>query len=185
MSVTALVNMALVEVGADPIVDINDGSQNAKMCAARYADIADAILRSHRWNSAMARARIPSSGDPALFGWSWRYPMPTDPWCLRVLEVNGGEPFKAEGRWILTDLAAPLEVLYIARITPEVMDPLLKRAIAMSLGAAIAFRLTSLGGVAERLATLANSALREARSIDAQEGTPDDVVADEFIGARR
>lgn len=185
MSITDIANAALVELGADRITAIDDNSQNAKACAACYPTVLDAVLRSHPWNSATTRAVLPAEGTAPLFGFGYQYPLPTDPWCLRVLDVNGGARFKIEGRKILTDEPGPIQVLYIRRIdNPDDMDGQLRHVVALRLGAAVAYRLSNLGDQAGRMMRLFEAALREARSSDAQEGTPDDIEADELLESR-
>jgi len=184
-SITAIANIALAELGADLIIDIDDGSRNAKICKARYPDVRDAVLRSHPWNCATFRFSLPAEGTAPAFGFSAQYPLPTEPYCLRVLQLeNPAIKWKVEGRKILTNAGSPLRGLYIGLVGEDFYDALLTHAVAMRLGAAIAYRLTTSQTQVERMSKLFQDALREARSIDAQEGSPDDLADSELLVSR-
>lgn len=184
-SITAIANIALAELGADLILDTDDGTRNAKICKARYGDVRDAVLRSHPWNCATFRFSLPAEGTAPAFGFSAQYPLPTEPYCLRVLRLeDAAVTWKIEGRKILTDAGSPLRGLYIGRIGEDLYDALLTHAIAMRLGAAIAYRLTNSQTQVERMNRLFQETLREARSIDAQEGSPDDLAPSELLMSR-
>lgn len=183
-SITEISNMALTELGAEPISDIAEGRRNSKICEVRYPDIRDAVLRAHPWSCAKRLFELASSGAPA-YGFAFQYLMPTDPYCLRVLGLaEPRTPWKPMGRLILTDAPAPLRGTYVARIGEEDMDALLVQAIAMRLGAAIAYRLTNSQTQVERMFKLYELALREARSINAQEGLDEEDESSDFLAAR-
>jgi hypothetical protein len=65
------------------------------------------------------------------------------------------------------------------------MDALLAHAVAMRLGAAIAFRLTQQQSNVDRMFKLYSDALRSARSVNATEGFSNDDESSSILDARR
>jgi hypothetical protein len=48
-SEVSICNRALAMLGANTITSLQDGSTEANVCNAVYADARDAVLRSHPW----------------------------------------------------------------------------------------------------------------------------------------
>jgi len=133
-------------------------------------------------------AQFPAEAVAPAFGFAAAYNLPNAPtYCLRVLEVvNPGRlPWKIEGRQILTDLSSPLQITFIQRITNvELMDPLFRDALATRLAMEWAEKLTRSTDIKTMLEKEYQAKIREARSIDGQEGTLDDVMQTTWIDAR-
>lgn len=186
-SLVDIYNMALGELAADLVADPQQLTQNAKVLAARYADVRDAVLRAHPWNCAIRRAKVGSEGAAPAFGYAYQYKLPTDPFCLRPLELVGMPKVKwvVEGRRILTDQAGPLPLRFIARITdPEEFDALLAQAIAIRLASVCAYKVTK-KEVGLELLKKYREVVAEARAVDGQEGWLDDVLFEsELLEAR-
>ena len=92
--------------------------------------------------------------------------------------------FKVEGRKILTD-AGTCRITYIGRVTDtEQYDSLLSSTIAHRLASEIAYAVTGSNSVVGVMQQMYDERLREARSIDAMEGTPDKLIANDFINIR-
>jgi hypothetical protein len=126
VSAVSICNQALARVGQSPIVNIDDDDRLSRICKLHYVPKRDALLREYRWKFAIARASLPASLTPPLFGFANAYVLPVD--CLRVLSVGDVDPewepdqayqWEREGDTIVTDLSAPLEIRYIRRVTDE------------------------------------------------------------------
>jgi len=77
------------------------------------------------------------------------------------------------------------KITYIGRvIDTEQYDSLLVSAIACRIAADGAYHLTGSMNVAQQMQALYETRLREARGIDAMEGTPDKIIADDFVNIR-
>lgn len=177
-TVVGICNASLTILGARKIVSLTGDSEEARLCNLRYADCRDAVLRLYPWNCAIHRKTLAQSSDTPDFGFDYQYPLPTNPWCLRVLTLNEDEngesedEFVIEGRLLLTD-STTADIRYIKQLTAAgEMDPLLRDAIAAKLASEIAYKLTK--GSAE----LVNLAKQEfalkmqlAQGMDAQEGS--------------
>jgi hypothetical protein len=191
-SVVSICNTALDLLGSDSITSLADDSKAARFCARNYERVRDAVLRAYPWNCAMARASLAALAQTPAWGYARQYQLPEGPdpaYCLRALAINGevdfGLTYKIEGRRILTDEDAPLEILYIARIEdPSQYDALLTDTIAARLALDAAYPLAGSVSLAQAMSNAYAEKLAEARQVDSQEGTPDMLVAGDWLESR-
>ena len=54
-SVIEICNNALLDLGEDAIMSLQDDSKAARLCNHRWPGVRDAVLRAHPWNCAMAQ----------------------------------------------------------------------------------------------------------------------------------
>ena len=195
-SVVDICNEAMDLLGAATITALTENSKEARLCNRRFETVRDAVLRSHPWNTAIRRASLARDTDAPAFGFTYQYTLPTDPYCLRVLsfwnsnvdsEVAAYDSqvmFKIEGRKVLSN-EGTCKITYLARVTDtEEYDSLLSSTIAHKLAAETAYAITGSTSVSQAMQQLYEVRLREARSIDAMEGVPDKLIADDFINIR-
>jgi hypothetical protein len=189
----AICNTALNRLGANTITSFTENSKEARLCNAEYEGIRDQVLRSHPWNCALRRATLAQESDTPSFGYAYQYILPTDPYCLRVLQMETEvEQFKVEGRKLLTD-ESTAKILYIGRVTdPEEFDSLLVDTLSARIAVEFAFNITGSRTLQADMFDLYNQKLALARSFDAQEsgmfynqGDGDKIIADDFINRRR
>lgn len=124
-TVISIVNVALTLLGESRIMSLSDNSKPAREANAIYESVRDSLLAGYNWSFAKTRAQLPASATAPAFEYAYAYPLPAD--CLRVVFVGDyyvgmdltdyrGAPtemFTIEGREILTDMGAPLNVKYI------------------------------------------------------------------------
>jgi hypothetical protein len=195
-SVVEICNEAMDLLGAATITALTENSKEARLCNRRFETVRDAVLRSHPWNTAISRAEIAKDSTAPAFGFSYQYTLPTDPYCLRVLSFwnsnvdseiaayDSQVMYKIEGRKILSD-EGTCKITYIGRITDtEQYDAMLSNTIAHRLAAETAYAITGSTTVAQQMQALYEQRLREARSMDAMEGYPDKIIADDFVNIR-
>ena len=182
---------ALRRLGDDPITSLTDDTERARLCNAFYSDARDAVLRSHPWNFAITRATLAQLSDTPAYGFNYQYALPTDPFCLRVLEMEYKDYiFKVEnvathGRVLLTD-EGTAKILYIARITDTTLfDAMFVDTLTAKLAVDLAYPVTNSMQVQTNMQKLYQLKLSEARSIDGQEGFIDDLVSDTFTDFRK
>ena len=90
LSKTGLANLALGELGADLVEDIDsDDSRPAELCRTHFDTVRDAVLEDRDWSFAMDRWVLPKSSTPPAFGYLARFPMPAT--ILRVVTVDAGD----------------------------------------------------------------------------------------------
>ena len=113
---------ALRRLGDSPITSLTDDTERARLCNSFFTDARDTVLRTHPWNFSITRASLAQLSEAPAYGFSYMYALPTNPYCLRVLEMEYPDYiFKIEndatnGRVLLTD-ESTANILYIAQIT--------------------------------------------------------------------
>jgi len=187
-SVVELVNQSLYMLGQRAIISMTEDCEAARLCNGRYVYNRDATIRAYPWNSAMARATLARSTDLPVWEFDYKFALPTDPLCLRVLKLQekeeNGCKWKIEGRWLVTD-STTANILYLAQLADvNGMDVLLRETIAARLAADICYPLTGSNTQQQTMWNLYESKIRQAKSVDAQEGTPEEYYEDPFLDAR-
>lgn len=180
-----LCNNALMLLGNEAVANLTDTTKKGvRLCTQFYQQAVDEALRAYTWNCALTRAVVTVDGTAPAWGYSYRYALPSG--CLRVVsldELSYNYKFKIENGYLLTD-EATCNLLYIARITPENMDVLLRRTVSARLASLIAFPLTNSASVAEAMFKIYKDCLQEAETVDAFEGTSEQMVSDDWINSR-
>lgn len=184
-----IANKALRRLGAAPIQALTDQTEAARAVSDVYEQVRDEVLARHPWNCALVRTSLAADSDAPTWGYSYKFTLPTSPYCLRVWRLSedfhGDAEWKVIGRTIHTDEAGPLYIEYISRVTdPEQFSTFVSNAISAAIGAEIAYRLTNSTAKEEAMREWAEMELRHGRSLDAQEGTADKIIADEFLNER-
>jgi len=195
-SVVDICNEAMDLLGAATITALTENSKEARLCNRRFETVRDAVIRAHPWNVAITRATLAKDATAPAFGFANQFSLPTDPYCLRVLSFwnsnvdsdvaayDSQVMFKIEGRKVLSNEGS-CKITYLARVTDtEQYDPLLSSTIAHKLAAETAYAITGSNSVTQGMQQLYELRLKEARSIDAMEGVPDKLIADDFINIR-
>jgi hypothetical protein len=123
-----IINRALSKLGTNRITSRSDISKPAREADACYEIVRDAELRRNLWRFSLARAQLSALSSTPTTQYAKEYQLPAD--CLRVVMVgesyvaslsdyrSGDEAlFSIEGRKILTDLTAPLNIRYVQKVT--------------------------------------------------------------------
>ena len=195
-SVVDICNEAMDLLGAATITSLDENSKEARLCNRRYETVRDSVLRAHPWNIAITRKQLAKDSAAPAFGFASQFTLPTDPYCLRVMSLHTSNVdenvapydtqtmFKIEGRKVLTN-EDTCRIVYIGRITDtEQYDSLLSSTVATKLAAETAYAITGSMNVSQQMMALYEARLREARSMDAMEGMPDKIIADDFVNVR-
>lgn len=165
-----IVNSALNQIGASNIIALTEDSKAGRIANQRYDFVRDMVFRAHPWNALITRTSIaPDSAAPA-FEFAKAFTLPTDPFCLRVLELS--EPnviYRIEGRKLLCDESS-IEMIYVGRNTNvDEYDSLLVETLAAALAADLAYPLVGSSALAANMYQLYEKKLSEARFVDATE----------------
>lgn len=198
-STVDIANYALNNLGASNIATLDENSKAARIVNQRYEAVRDAVFRAHPWNCLIRRAQLAQESDAPAFGYAKQYALPTDPFCLRVLEFSngslsypqdnmvnntGGPVFAIEGRKLLTD-EGTARIKYIARVTdPQQYDASLVEALAARLAAEVCYAITGSTSMIQIQTALYEAKITEARFNDATEGAPQRLEASDFIESR-
>ena len=184
-----LANEALLLLGANTITSFTDNDSNAVLVNRFYESERDALLRSHRWSCAITTANLASLADTPIIDWEFKFTLPTDPYCLRVLDVRTvtGDiklDFAVQGRELLTEESA-IDITYIQRLEDTMLyDSLLYQALVFRMAWKLAFPVTRSSTVMQQMASMYDAVVRDARTIDSQEGTPEIIETDTLTDVR-
>ena len=175
-SKVSIINDALTHLGADRITSLADTSTEAAVMNQLFEGVRDSVMRAFPWNSLMNRAQLAKSTTTPAFGYENKFALPTDPYCLRVMEMDettSTDQWKVEGRFLLTD-AATCKIRYIGR-PDDVgdLDPLLAAAISARLAADACYSLVQSNTVLNSMWSLYQAKLDEAKSVDNVESSRD------------
>jgi hypothetical protein len=187
-SQTSICNRALECLGDAPIVSIDDDTKAAKAMRRIYDDTRRAFLCEHPWHFAKKRASLPASAVPPAWGFARGYPVPAD--FLRLLSVRHGPDFSLEAdatgsQWILSDVAAPLEILYLTDVTDAGrLPPHAVEALARWLAYDLAEDLTQSNTKKQDAAQGLAIALARAKRINGMQKQPEPYPAFSFLQAR-
>ena len=194
-----IANYALNTLGATNIVSLDENSKPARLINQRYIAVRDYVFRSHPWNCLLRRAELAQETETPEFGYTYQYALPTNPYCLRVLEFSngsmsypqdnmfsntGGPVFVIEGRKLLTD-EGTAKIKYVAQITdPQEYDVGLIEALSARLAMEICYAITGSTSMVQITAAMYDDKIKEARFTDGTEGAPQKLEASDFIEAR-
>ena len=184
-----IANEALLMLGANSITSFTDNDSNAVLVNRFFDGERDAVLRSHRWNCAIATANLASLATAPIIDWAFKFTLPTDPYCLRVLDVRtvSGDiklDHAIQGRELLTE-ESTVDITYIQRLEDATLfDALLHQAIVFRIAWKLAYPITRSHTVMSQMGAMFESIVREARTIDSQEGTPETIVTDALTDLR-
>jgi hypothetical protein len=182
-SAVAICNSALIKLGEPNLItSLSDQTKAARLCNQLYETLRDDVLRAHPWNFALARVELAQITAPVLFEFDHAYQLPAD--CLRVVKVDGDFEYKIEGRHLLTN-HPEVNILYVKQVTdPGEYDTNFQEALSCRIAMEIAYAMTNSNTVAEQMESLYQRRLSDARTFDAQEGTPDQIEATEWLYSR-
>jgi len=182
-------NSALLQLGEDTILSLDDDSKKARLCKRFYPDVRDAVLRAYPWRCAIQFQSLGLlAGSDVITGtdFAYTFQLPVSPYCLRALLVNADRTVAWEvvGRKLLCDESS-VNLKFIARLTdPGLFDSLLIDSIACRLAQMIAYPVTGNATLPKTMWDLYQQKLSEARSIDSMEGYVDEWQSDDLLDVR-
>lgn len=192
MSVTSevdIANSALIKLGAERIVSLDDANNRARLVKQQYPILRDKELRGHPWKFAIKRTALAAiSPKPDGFDdWNSVFMLPAD--NLRVIQVvnyTTYDRWDTEGGIYFLSENGSATIRHIFRQTDVTkFDDNFVEVLAWSLAADIAYALTQSSAAQQSAQKSYNDALALARSFNAQQGSVQRVQAEEFTDSRR
>jgi hypothetical protein len=137
------------------------------------------VLELSPWNFATAFARLARSPDTPPFKWRYQYPLPTDPYCIKVRGTDEGNGAQFEigtdpnnGRVLFSD-QANVSIEYTKRVLDlGSWSPLAYQVLVKMLASKLAKPLTGQSSLGELKLKELYALLPEARGSDGREGSP-------------
>lgn len=183
-----IANRALQLLGAKRIVSLTEDSRNARAINAAFEPVKLAELRKHPWCFATKRAQLAASSTTPLFTRSNSFPLPSD--FVRLLppdpEVNFNDlDWVIEGKNIITNDSAPLDVRYIYDVTdPNEMDALFREALSAKLAEELCEEITQSNTKKAVAKDAYKDVIADAKRANAIEKPADKPPEDEWVTCR-
>lgn len=186
----SICNLALQRLGEKPISALTEDTNAARACNRVYEQARDSELRAHPWSFARERVQVAADSTDPVFGYAKRYLLPSD-W-LRILPTNGfdstpvQDDFQVEGRYLLTDMASPINLIYIKRVTDEeTFDALFIELLIARIALDVAEKVTQSNTKKAEAREHYDEVKKEARRVNAFERPPQELPEDKWVAARR
>ncbi len=181
-------NEALNLLGANTIASLTETSAAAVLCNRIYDTEVDYLLRQHSWNSAIREANLAAVTGTPIVGWLYKFLMPTDPYCLRVINVydttDEEENWECRGRHIYADVSS-IDIVYVGRITdPNEFDSMFMKTLVDLLAYRMAFPITRDRQTTSAMFELFRNSMADAMSVASQERTPEQIQSEDLLDAR-
>jgi len=176
---------ALLLLGANPIASFDEDGAGARLSANLWALVRDTVLRSHPWNCATKRVALaPATPGPA-FDWAYQFLLPGG-W-LRTMSVGlaGDTPeYEMSDGYILMD--SPICYLRYVYSLVDVTryESLLTMAMVAGMAANMAYPITKSQSQQDAMVKLYQFHLKQARSVNGMEDTPEDFGDSPLITVR-
>lgn len=183
-----IANRGLQLLGAKRITSFTEDSRNARAINAAYEPVKLALLRKHTWGCATTRTQLAANSTAPAFGKENSFALPAD-W-VRSLPLDpdyqtNDDDRVVEGRNILTNESAPLDLRYIYNITdPNEMDPLFREALATALAEALCEEITQSNTKMQTAMAAHDKAIAEAKRANAIEKPADQPPDDTWVTVR-
>ena len=167
---------ALLMIGQRPISSLTDSTgtlgDSVLLAANLWPMVRAAVLRSHPWNSAMKRVTLAPDTVAPAFDWSYAFTLPGD--CLRVWTIGtdneAPEWFVENGKILLDDAICYLRYMF-DNTDATTYDSMLTLAMTSGMAAAMAYAVTKSQTQQDAMIKLHQFHLKQARTVDGQEGT--------------
>jgi hypothetical protein len=183
-----IANRALQILGAKRIVSLTEDSRNARAINAAFEPVKRAELRKHPWQFATKRVQLAAEASAPLFTRSSSFALPSD--FIRLLppdpEVNFNDlDWIIEGRNIITNDGAPLDVRYIWDVTdPNTMDVLFREALSAKLAEQLCEEITQSNTKIATASALYKDVIADAKRANAIEKVAEKPPEDEWVTCR-
>lgn len=187
-SETAIMNSALVKLGADRILSPNDDSNRARLVKAQYPLRRDALLASHPWrfNKGYQELAMITPKPPEYFDYAYAFQLPSD--CARVFTIDGCgvESWEEVGNGVLLCNKSTVIAKYGRKITDaSKFDANFAECLAWDLASDLAYSLIESASQVQTLREIADREMARARSYSAQRASIKQVGAQSWLNARR
>lgn len=179
-----LVNTALVALGSPKITSFNDNTSSAQLINQIYDVLVDEVLAEHDWTCATFRATLAASTTAPTYDFTYRYPLPTNPFCLKVIEADNGYgtdfPYRIESGAVVTD-ASTLKIKYVGRLTDSGdYNIYFQTALLYKIKASIARKVTGSTSEAKFWEEMYQMKLNLLISQDSQQGSSDMITSTSY-----
>lgn len=167
ISKVSLINQAYLELHADPIASIDQGSTNSILAKAVFDNARRYLLTQHTWSFATTQLQLAKEATDPVWKYKNRYALPSD--MLYLLEVQNGADYDLLENSIFTNLNT-LKISYV-RDEEDVSKWSASFVEAMVAYLRFKFSFAKTGSAAEeeRSFNVYLSAMKKARNLDSSQ----------------
>lgn len=198
LSRTQVTNNALRIISANLIADPDEDTESARQAKGVYEQTVRAEIESHAWSFAKTQASLPESLPAPQFKFSRAFQLPSnfirlvelqDRWVFSVVrhvDVAPVPAYEVQGRRVLTDIGAPLNITYLQDLSfdPTLWPALFSEVVSAALAVALAMPLTKSEGTVSLAEKLYQKAVRRAIKSNAIQMPPHDIPDGSWVAAR-
>tara|TARA_A100000172_G_C3020272_1_gene102866 strand:- start:219 stop:803 length:585 start_codon:yes stop_codon:yes gene_type:complete len=185
----SIASNALVLIGSSPISSFDDDDAGAVVAKNIYDEVVEDSLSSYPWRFAVkqseALSRLSTAPDTI---WDAAYQIPTDSLTIRRVTVSDVNiTYEVYGDKIFCNAGSTDSVFlnYIYRVTEASWPPYFRMAVQMRLASIFALSVIQKPDIAGAWADRADTQMRKARNIDAQNDTIPSISTSRIINVRR
>lgn len=172
ISRVTICNMALAQIGQEPISSLGQEDERARRCSLFYEPVKKEVLRTHNWAFAGALEPLSLLASDNTDEWPYMYAYPSA--CLflrRVFAKSVRDPFSFKEIYrpdlaarVILSAAPQAYAEYTRDITDEsLFDPAFVKAFSLALAADLAVTLSGDASLARQIMQKYTLALDEAR----------------------
>ena len=187
-------NLALAQLGQEPISSLGQDDERARRCNLFYDPVRREVLRTHNWRFACAQADLELLENASEAMGSYVYAYPQNCLFLRKVYAKGAvsesvafkELYRTElpGKVIICALPQA-QVEYTRDVTDTtIFDPAFVKAFSLALAADLALTLSADMNLAQRILQLYTLALDEARRSNMTENFDVHAADSAFVESR-
>jgi hypothetical protein len=163
-------NLALVDLGHETIMSLEDTTAEAAICNAKIDHCIDVVSAGFNWNCGLKEVELAPLTSASSQQYDYSYQLPSD--CLKPIKIQGhapGKDYVLRGAVLCTDAESPLYLLYIKRLSTDLscMDELMVAAVAARLASEIAYKLTGSSSKVDQMIKLYATKVQEAKDQNA------------------
>ena len=179
-SATKICNLALSLLGEPAITNLTGPvpkSKSASACNEWYDTCRRELLELCSWNFAIERKKLPLLNDTPLFGYTYKYKLPTE--FIKLVALEGSDEtglssltYKIEGDELLYDNANgdPIEIRYIWDIEDvSKFPPTFVTALTTSLAFRICIAINGSKTLYDRLSVEKDNLINIAKTMDVKQ----------------
>ena len=181
-------NRGLIFIGAEPITSFDDGTTEARVAANIYEDVVQTSLTNARWRFATNQEALNRLTDAPTARFDLAYQQPNDTLIIHAITVNDNPiEYQIYGDMIYADTTTTDTVVadFTFRQEEQFFPNYFVMAVAYGLAQVFATSIARDGSLTQTMATLADAAMRKARSVDSQQQTSRKLITGRFVQNRR
>lgn len=184
-------NTALILIGQEPIITLDDTSKQARLCKRLYNSTLEGLLRQYPWTFAIRRVILSPDAEVPSFGYSRQFTLPSD--CLRIVDIRftdceydwlkPGEVAVERGKILANE-----EIIYLRYVgsinDPNLFDTQFRDVLSYRLAGMMCHALTADQDLLTKLKQMEIQALQLAMHTSAIENKPQPVHEGNWIPSR-